>query len=408
MERTLFDNVHKLFRDTARGFVERHLVPNAERFREEHSIDRDTWLAAGARGLLGLDVPERYGGSGVGDLRFNAVLCEELARAGLAFASAIGIQVDVVAPYLTNLTTDAQKGRWLPGFCSGELVTAIALSEPNAGSDIAAIKTCAVRCGSRWILNGSKMFITNGASADLAVVAARTGKGRKALTLFGVESNLPGYSVGRKLAKVGQHEADTAELAFNDVELSDVHVLGEVDRGFEHMMANFPRERLHTAYVNLAHAEAVLERTLDYVKTRTAFGQPIGSFQNSRFALAEAATALDVARAFVDRCIEEATADRLSDVDAAKAKWWAADVQNAIIDACVQLHGGYGYMTEYEVARAWADARVTKIWAGSNEIMKEIIGRSLGLAPPSAVVTAAPHIAMPPQPAARTGEIRRF
>jgi alkylation response protein AidB-like acyl-CoA dehydrogenase len=382
MRRTIFDEEHHLFRESVRGFVTQHLVPNADRFRKERGMDRAVWTAAGADGLLGLDVPEEFGGAGVDDLRFNVVLCEELARAGLGFASAIGIQVDVVAPYLTSLTSQAQKERWLPGFAAGEIVTAIGMTEPDAGSDLAALKTRAERRGDTWVLNGSKTFITNGARADLVVLAARTGEGRQAITLFAVESSQPGYSVGQKLQKIGQHEVDTAELWFSDVELTDDNVIGKVNRGFEHMLVNLPRERLHTAYVNIAHAETALELTLEYVKSRNAFGRPIGTFQNSRFALAEASTMLDVARAHVDACIEAACNGALSNEDSAKTKLWASEVQNLVIDTCVQLHGGYGYMDEYAVARAWADARVTRIWAGTNEIMKEIIGRSLGLGEP--------------------------
>jgi long-chain-acyl-CoA dehydrogenase len=382
MRRTIFEDEHNLFRESVGAFVNQHIAPHAERFRQERGMDRAVWTAAGADGLLGLDVPEEFGGAGIDDLRFNVVLCEELARAGLGFASAIGIQVDVVAPYLTALATPAQKERWLPGFAAGEIVTAIGMTEPDAGSDLAALKTRAERRGDTWVLNGAKTFITNGASADLVVLAARTGEGRQAITLFAVESSLAGYGVGKKLEKVGQHEVDTAELWFTDVELTDDHVIGEVGRGFEHMLGNLPRERLHTAYVNVAHAEAALELTLEHVKSRNAFGRPIGTFQNSRFTLAEASTLLDVARAYVDACIEAARRGALSNEDSAKAKLWASEVQNRVIDTCVQLYGGYGYMQEYPVARAWADARVTRIWAGTNEIMKEIVGRSLGLGDP--------------------------
>ncbi len=382
MRRTIFDDEHNLFRESVRAFVDQHIVPHAERFRQARGLDRAVWAAAGADGLLGLDVPEQFGGAGVDDLRFNVVLCEELARAGLGFASAIGIQVDVVAPYLTALTTATQKERWLPGFAAGEIITAIGMTEPDAGSDLAALKTRAERRGDTWLLNGSKTFITNGASADLVVLAARTGESRQAITLFAVESSLSGYGIGQKLEKVGQHEVDTAELWFTDVELTDDHVIGEVGHGFEHMLRNLPRERLHTAYVNVAHAEAVLELTLEHVKSRNAFGRPIGTFQNSRFALAEASTLLDVTRAHVDACIAAACEGALSNEDSAKAKLWASEVQNRVIDTCVQLYGGYGYMQEYPVARAWTDARVTRIWAGTNEIMKEIVGRSLGLGDP--------------------------
>jgi len=382
MERTLFDQDHGLFRETVQGFITRSVTPHLERFRRERVIERALWLAAGEQGLLGIEVPERFGGTGVSDPRFVVVLCEELARARLALASCLGMHVDVVVPYLLELGTEEQQERWLPGMCTGEVITALAMTEPDAGSDLAALRTRAVRKGERWILNGSKTFITNGTCADLTIVAARTGEARSAITLFAVDSALHGYTVGGKLSKIGQHEADTAELSFNDVELTDADVLGEVDGGWRHMLDRLPRERLHAAYVNLAHAEAAFEVTLEHVKARRAFGRPIGSFQNSRFALAEAAVELELARAYVDRCIGEHVAGRLSGIDAAKAKYYTAEIQNRIIDTCLQLHGGYGYMDEYAIARAWADARVTRIYAGSNEIMREIIGRSLGLGDP--------------------------
>jgi alkylation response protein AidB-like acyl-CoA dehydrogenase len=380
--RPVFDEDHWLFRETVQAFVQRHVAPDVERFRRERRIDRSLWLEAGELGLLGLEVPERHGGTGVEDPRFTVIFCEELARASLAIASCVGVHVDIVAAYLLELATPEQKERWLPGFASGELVTAIAMTEPDAGSDLARLKTRAVRHGDRWILNGSKTFITNGTSADLAVVAARTAGGRDGITLFGVEAATPGYTVGQKLSKVGQHEADTAELSFTDVELTDSDVLGEVGGGWRAMVDRLARERLHCAYVGVAHVESVLEATLDYVRTRNAFGRPIGSFQNSRFTLAEAATKVDAARAYVDGCIVDHAAGRLTAVDAAKVKYFATEVQNHVIDTCLQLHGGYGYMEEYAVGRAWTDARVSRIYAGSNEIMLEIVGRSMGLGDP--------------------------
>jgi alkylation response protein AidB-like acyl-CoA dehydrogenase len=304
-----------------------------------------------------------------------------MARLAAAYNSIFSIHIDVCAPYLLELATEEAKKAWLPRFCTGEIVTAIAMTEPSGGSDLAALKTSAVRDGDGWVLNGSKTFITNGGSADLIIVAAKTdpAKGPKGITLFGVEADMPGFTRGTKLDKVGQHEADTSELFFTNVRVPASHVIGEVDRGFIHMMERLPQERLGCAISNLAHARGVLEETIEYVKERKAFGQPIGAFQHNKFLVAELITALDVAQAFIDQCLTAHLTGELDAVDAAKAKWWSADVQNKVIDACVQLFGGYGYMEEYRVARAWMDARVTRIWAGSNEIMKEIIGRSAGL-----------------------------
>jgi alkylation response protein AidB-like acyl-CoA dehydrogenase len=383
--REIFDDEHMWFRESVAGFVERSILPASERTRAQRGIARELWLEAGAKGFLGLGVPAAYGGSDTTDFRFNAILGEELAaRAGLAYASSFGIQTDVVAPYLLELTTEEQRQRWLPGFCAGEIVTAIGMTEPGAGSDLAALRTTATRTDDGWLLSGSKTFITNGESADLVLVAARTSAGRRGrgITLVAVEGNMPGFNRGRKLHKIGQAEADTAELFFEDVLVPDANVIGEVDGGFVHMMERLPQERLSAACTNVAHASGALARTLAYVKERRAFGRPIGSFQHSRFQLAELVTMIDVTQAYVDRCLVAHVAGRLTPIDAAKAKWWTADVQNRVVDACVQLHGGYGYMEEYDVARAWADARVTKIWAGTNEIMKEVIGRSLGLEDP--------------------------
>ncbi|GAA3311549.1 acyl-CoA dehydrogenase family protein [Streptomyces cinereospinus] len=381
MQRTLFRADHDAFRASVRTFVDRELRPHHERFIEQRSISRDTWREAGRQGLLGLLVPEEYGGSGAGDYRFSAVLGEELAKVSAAFASSFTIHCEVVAPYLVELTTEEQRRRWLPRFCAGEMIAAVAMTEPSAGSDLAALRTTAVRDGSDWILNGSKTFITNGYGADLVVVAARTSpeKRAKGITLFAVEAGMPGFERGRKLDKVGQHEADTAELFFDRVRVPAAHVIGELDRGFVHMMERLPQERIGAAVTNIAHAAQILAETIEYTKERRAFGQPIGSFQYNKFRLAELVTAVDVTEAFVDRCVAAHVAGELSAADAAKAKWWSAQVQNDVLDACVQLHGGYGYMNEYRVARAWQDARVTKIWAGSNEIMKELIGRDLGL-----------------------------
>ncbi|WP_027006594.1 acyl-CoA dehydrogenase family protein [Conexibacter woesei] len=380
MNRTLYDDDHKLFRESAAAFVDREILPARESIREERRIPKELWLKAGDSGFLGVAVAEEYGGSDV-DFRYNAIFNEELSRAGMAFSSSFTIHADVCAPYLTRLTSEEQKQRWLPKFCSGEMVTAIGMTEPEAGSDLQGLKTTAKRDGSDWVINGSKTFITNGAHADLVIVAARTAtdpKGR-GISLFAIEEGMEGFSRGRKLHKVGQHEADTAELFFENVRVTDDQLIGEVDRGFHHMMEHLAQERLGSAISNTAHAQQAFAVTLEYIKSRKAFGRPIGTFQNSRFLAADLQTRLDVTQSFVDQCVIAHAAHELSAVDAAKAKWWSAEVQNLVIDACVQLHGGYGYMEEYEVAHAWMDARVTKIWAGSNEIMKEIIGRDLGL-----------------------------
>jgi alkylation response protein AidB-like acyl-CoA dehydrogenase len=381
VRRHLFDDEHHLFRESAATFVAREIVPIQEEVRSGRAIPRELWLRAGAQGLLGLSVPSRYGGSGVADFRFNAILQEELAKAGMAYASSIGIHGDTVAPYLVDLATERQRDAWLPRFVSGELVTAIAMTEPQAGSDLGAIRTTARQVGGDWVINGSKTFITNGLSADLVVVAARTGSGATStsITLFAVLGDTPGFVRGRKLEKVGQPEADTSELFFEDVVVGSENVIGEPGRGFVHMMERLPQERLSAACANVGHTQMALDATLAYVKERRAFGKPIGSFQHSRFVLAELVTELEVTQAYIDRCLVAQVAGELSSSDAAKAKWWSAEVQNRVIDRCVQLFGGYGYMLEYDIARAWADARVTKIWAGSNEIMKELIARSLGL-----------------------------
>jgi alkylation response protein AidB-like acyl-CoA dehydrogenase len=379
MKRLLFEDEHVWFRESVREFVQRSVLPVRACHRDQHVIDREVWLEAGRQGFLGLGVAVEDGGGGVHDFRFNAVLGEELARAGMAYASAFGIQTDVVAPYLVELTTREQRARWLPRFCSGELISAIGMTEPESGSDLAGLRTTARRDGDSWVINGAKTFITNGTAADLVVVAARTGSDRREISLFVVEGGTPGFTRGEPLHKVGQPEADTAELFFEHVRVTGESLIGKEGQGLAHMMDRLPQERLSGAVANLAHAKAVVELTLDYVRERRAFGRPVGTFQHNRFLLAELVTELDVAQAYVDRCVQAHVASELSPVDAAKAKWWTSEVQNRVIDGCVQLHGGYGYMQEYEVARAWCDARVTKIWAGSNEIMKEIIGRALGL-----------------------------
>ncbi len=381
MKRTIYDEDHEAFRESVREFLDREAKPHLEDWIEAKSLPRSFWLAAGKQGLLGLEVPEDYAGSDAGDYRFNAVFTEELAKVNMALPSCVGIHADIVAPYLVHLTTDEQKRRWLPGFCSGEILTAIGMTEPSGGSDLAALKTTAVRDGDDWVINGSKTFITNGYSADLVLVAARTAPEKKArgITLFAVEATREGYSRGRKLDKVGQDESDTAELFFEDVRVPDDNIVGELDEGFIHMMTWLPQERLGSAVTNLAHARQILDETLVYIKERQAFGKSIGQFQHNKFLVADLVTRVEVTQAYVDQCVLAHCASELTPIDAAKAKWWTAQVQGDVLDHCVQLHGGYGFMNEYRVARAWRDARVTKIWAGSNEIMKELIGRDLGL-----------------------------
>jgi alkylation response protein AidB-like acyl-CoA dehydrogenase len=381
MQRTIFGEDHHAFRASAKEYADRSLVPRMEQFLEEKTIERAAWLEAGKQGFLGLDVPEEYGGSSVGDYRFNAIFAEEVSKVSASLSSCFGIHYDCAAPYLVDLGTEEQKQRWLPKFCSGELITAIGMTEPSGGSDLAALKTTAKKVDGGWVVNGSKTFITNGDMADLVITAARTdpSRGAKGITLFAIEQGMEGFARGRKLDKVGQTESGTSELFFEDVFVPDENVIGEVNRGFIHMMERLAQERVGAAVSNIAHATQILDETIEYVKQRKAFGQPVGSFQYNKFLIAELVTKAEVTQAYVDNAVVAHDEDRLSAVDAAKAKWWSAEVQNDILDACVQLHGGYGYMNEYRVARAWRDARVTKIWAGSNEIMKELIGRDLGL-----------------------------
>jgi alkylation response protein AidB-like acyl-CoA dehydrogenase len=380
MPRRIYTEDHEALRASAREFVERTLKPRAAEMIRDKVIARDIWKIAGKQGFFGFDIPEEYGGNAAHDYRYNALLAEEWARFNAATASSFGIHADVCPPYLVDLGTDEQKQRWLPGIASGDLIIAMGMTEPSGGSDLGALKTNAVRDGESWILNGSKTFITNGYQCDLVIVAARTdpARGAKGITLFVVERGMPGFANGRKLDKVGQDESDTAELFFENVRVPDENRLGPEGTGFVAMMQRLPQERIGAACCNIAHARAILEETIQYAKDRRAFGQPIGEFQVNKFLLAELVTKVEVSEAYLDQCVMLHTDGKLTSVDAAKAKWWSAQVQSEVLDACVQLHGGYGYMNEYRVARAWRDARVTKIWAGSNEIMKELIGRDLG------------------------------
>jgi len=380
VKRDIYDSDHEAFRKSVREFMERMVIPNLESYAENKAFPRELWLAAGEQGLLGLGIPEEYGGSEAEDFRFAAVLGEETSKVNAALNSCWGIHSDTVVPYFVELATEEQRQRWLPGIASGEILCAIGMTEPGGGSDLAALKTTAVRDGDEWVINGSKTFITNGYSADLVLLAVKTSPEKKArgISLFAVETTLEGFSRGRKLDKVGQDESDTAELFFDNVRVTDAELIGEPDHGFIHMMQWLPQERLGSAISNVAHAKQILLETIEYAKDRTAFGQQIGSFQHNKFLLAELVTQIEAAEAFVDKGILAHTQGELSAIDAAKVKWWAAQAQSEVLDHCVQLYGGYGYMNEYRVARAWRDARVTKIWAGSNEIMKELIGRDLG------------------------------
>jgi alkylation response protein AidB-like acyl-CoA dehydrogenase len=326
-------------------------------------------------------VPEEYGGAGIRDFRYNTIVDEELMAAG-ATGLGFGLHNDIVLPYLLTLGTPEQKQRWLPKFCSGEMITAIAMTEPGAGSDLQGIKTTARRDGDDFVVNGAKTFITNGLLSDLVIVVARTDPAAKAahgLSLLVVERGMPGFERGRKLDKVGMKAQDTAELVFTDVRVPARNLLGTLDQGFMHLMTMLPQERLSIAVAAMGSARAVFDYTLQYAKDRKAFGQPIGGFQNSRFVLAEMATELEMAEIYIDKALEEHHAGRFGVVDAAMAKWWTTELQKRVIDRCVQLHGGYGYMLEYPVAKAYIDARVQTIYGGTTEIMKEIIGRSLGV-----------------------------
>lgn len=384
MPRNIYDEDHEAFRSSAREFVERTLAPRAEEMIRDHVIARDIWLEAGKQGFFGLCIPEEYGGAGIDDYRFNAIFAEEISKFTAAVASCFGIHSDVTAPYIVSLGTEEQKQKYLPRVATGELILAIGMTEPSGGSDLANLKSTAVKAddgSGDWILNGSKTFITNGHQCDVAVVAARTdpSKGAKGISLFLVEAGTEGFTKGNKLDKVGQVESDTSELFFDNVRLPADALLGPQDLGFIAMMKHLPQERIGNAIANIANAKQILAETIQYSKDRKAFGQPIGSFQHNTFKIAEMVTKIEVSEAYIDDCVAAHAEGKLSAVDAAKAKWWAAQIQCEVLDECVQLHGGYGYMNEYRVARAWRDARVHKIWAGSNEIMKMIIGRDLGL-----------------------------
>jgi alkylation response protein AidB-like acyl-CoA dehydrogenase len=381
MRRSRYDAEHEAFRDSVRAFMQREVIPHNAEWEKAGKVDRTVWIEAGKQGFLGFEAPEEFGGSGIRDFRYNTILGEETMAVG-ATGLGFGLHNDIVLPYLLELTTPEQRKRWLPKFCTGEMITAIAMSEPGAGSDLQGIRTTARRDGDDFILNGAKTFITNGIHADLVIVVAKTDpevKASRGLSLLAVERGMPGFERGRKLDKVGLRAQDTAELVFTDVRVPAANLIGELNQGFAHLMAMLPQERLSIAVGAIGAARAIFDLTLAYCKERNAFGQPIGSFQHNRFVLAEMATELEMAEVYLDKALTEHLERRFTAVDAAMAKWWTTELQKRVVDRCVQLHGGYGYMLEYPVAKAYLDARVQTIYGGTTEIMKEIIGRSLGV-----------------------------
>ena len=379
IERTIFNEDHHLFRETARRFLEEHAKPHHEKWEEQGHVDRDVWLKAGQQGLLLPTIPPEYGGGGA-DEGMSAVLMEEVARAntsGIGF----GLHNDIVAPYILHYGTEAQKQKYLPRMASGEMIGAIAMTEPGAGSDLQGVRTTARKEGDAYILNGSKTFITNGYHADLVIVVAKTdaAAGAKGVSLLLVEAGTPGFRKGKKLKKVGMKSQDTSELFFDDVRVPAENLLGREGEGFFYLMQQLPWERLQIAISAHASAQAAIDHTVAYVQERKAFGAPIGAFQNTRYKLAECQTEVEIGRVFVDKCLELMMAGKLDSATASMAKLWLTEMQGRVLDTCVQLHGGYGYMWEYPVAQAYADARVQRIYGGTSEIMKELISRQMGL-----------------------------
>ena len=376
------DETHELFRESFRAFVEREMVPHYDEWELAGIAPRSLYAAAGAHGFLAMAVPEELGGGGSDDFRFNAIIAEELARAGIGGAGlGLTLHNDICTPYFLAYCTDEQRARWLPGIASGELITAIAMTEPGTGSDLAAIATTARRDGDVYVVSGSKTFITNGINADLVITAVTTQPDARhaGITLLVLERGMAGFERGRNLDKIGLHSQDTAELFFDEVRVPVANRLGDEGEGFRYLTANLAQERLSIAVTGVATARQALAWTLAHVSERHAFGRPIGSFQNTQFVLAEVATEVEVTQAFVDRCVDRLCDGELSAADAAMAKWWATSVQQRTVDRCLQLFGGYGYMLDYPIARAYLDARVTTIYGGTNEIMKTIIARDLGL-----------------------------
>lgn len=381
MKRHLYTADHEAFRSSVREFVEREVVGNVERWDEQRLVDRDVYVAAAKQGILGLSAPESFGGGGQDtDYRYRNVVMEELARVyATSLSSCFSLHDDIVVPYYVTLGTDEQKSRWLTGLAAGELIAAIAMTEPGTGSDLQGIRTTGKKVDGGWVVNGSKTFISSGQQADLVAVVCRTDPagGSRGFSLLVVEAGMPGFTRGRKLAKVGLHAQDTSELSFEDVFVPDANLLGEVGGGFGQLISKLPLERLSIGAQAIAKADSIFASTLDYVQDRHAFGKPVADFQNTRFELAAMSAELDVTRAYIDQCIVALEAGELTVVDAAKAKLWATEVEVRVVDRCLQLHGGYGFMLEYPVGRAYQDARVQRIHGGTSEIMKEIIGRDL-------------------------------
>ena len=377
-----FDDEHRAFRESCAAFVAKEVVPHYLDWERDGIAPRSLFTSAGRYGFLGMAVPEQYGGGGTNDFRFNQVLAEELASAGIGGAGlGLTLHNDITTPYFVEYCNDEQSQRWLPGIASGELVTAVAMTEPGTGSDLASIATTAVRDGDVYVLNGSKTFITNGINADLVIVAAKTDPTQRhsGLSLLVVERGMDGFERGRNPEKIGLHSQDTAELFFDDVRVPVANRLGDEGKGFNYLTANLAQERLSIAITGVSTAQAALAWTVDYVKERRAFGQPIASFQNTKFVLAEVKTQVDVGQTYVDRCVVRLTNGTLTPAEAAQAKYFCTELQQRSTDRCLQLFGGYGYMTEYAIARAYADARITSIYGGTTEVMKTIIAKSLGL-----------------------------
>ncbi|MDX2425765.1 MAG: acyl-CoA dehydrogenase family protein [Cycloclasticus sp.] len=375
--RTIYQQEHEMFRDSVRKFLTDEVAPFHEQWEEDGQVDRSVWLKAGELGMISPTVPEEFGGVGV-DFRYNAIVDEEVARLGLS-GLGFALHSDIAVPYVIHYGSEEQKMKYLPKLVSGEMISAIAMTEPGTGSDLQGVKTTAVKDGDDYIINGSKTFITNGQLADLIVVVAKTDpeQGAKGTSLILLESGIAGFSKGKNLKKIGMKAQDTSELFFENVRVPQSCLLGEENKGFIYLMQDLPQERLSVAITGISAAESILQQTIDYTKERKAFGKPISTLQNTQFKLAELDTELTSARVFVDRCLELHIEGKLDTVTASKAKLLCTDLQCKVMDECLQLHGGYGYMWEYPVARAWADARVQRIYAGTNEIMKLIIGRSL-------------------------------
>ncbi len=380
MERLIFEEEHELFRESFRRFLADEVVPHHDAWEHAKQVDRDLYTKAGKLGFLGIDVPEEFGGGGVADFRYNQIMVEEIQYAGVS-SSGLGLSLhnDICVPYFLHVTTDEQKRRWLPGICSGELITAVAMTEPGIGSDLAGMSTSAIRDGDHYVVNGSKTFISNGQIGDLFITAVKTdpSERHRGMSLLVIEGGTEGFERGRNLDKLGLHAQDTSELFFDDVRVPVENLFGEEGHGFNYLVTNLPRERLSIATAGVAAARAAFDWTLEYCKERTAFGKPLTAFQNTKFRLAELATEIEIGQTFVDRCVTALNDGTLTSEEAAMAKWWCTELQGRATDIGVQLHGGYGYMTEYPITKAYADARVTRIYGGTTEIMKEVIGRSL-------------------------------